>query len=76
MFSKQGIILVDFLFFLYYNVIKIKEEITYMDKKAFKKTSEELQQYLQLMRKHLVVPSKKGKGSFKRCPKHKGGIYN
>ena len=47
-----------------------------MDKKAFKKTGEELQQYLQIMRKHLVVPSKKGKGSFKRNPKHKGGKYN
>ena len=47
-----------------------------MDKKALKKTGEELQQYLQIMRKHLVVPSKKGKGSFKRNPKHKGGKYN
>ena len=47
-----------------------------MDKKAFKKTGEELQQYLQIMKKHLVVPSKKGKGSFKRNPKHRGGKYN
>lgn len=31
-----------------------------MDKKAFKKTGEELQSYLQIMRKHIVVPSKKG----------------
>ena len=30
-----------------------------MNKKAFKKTGEELQQYLQIMRKHLIVPSKK-----------------
>lgn len=47
-----------------------------MDKKAFKKTGEELQQYLQIMRKHHIVPSKKGKGSFKRHSKYKGGKYN
>ena len=46
------------------------------NKNVYKKTGEELQQYLQIMRKHLVVPSKKGKGSFKRNPKHKGGKYN
>ena len=37
-----------------------------MDKRIFKKSPEELQLYLSLMRKHGVVPSKKGKGSFKR----------
>lgn len=47
-----------------------------MDKKALKKTGEELQQYLQIMRKHLVVSSKKGKSAFKRHPKHKGEKYN
>ena len=41
-----------------------------MDKKIFKKSPEELQLYLSLMRKHGVVPSKKGKGSFKRKEKH------
>jgi hypothetical protein len=41
-----------------------------MDKRMFKKTGEELQAYLRLMRKHGIVPSKKGKGSFKRKPKH------
>ena len=47
-----------------------------MKKEHLKKNGEELQQYLQIMRKHLVVSSKKGKGSFKRNPKHKGGKYN
>lgn len=47
-----------------------------MNKKAFKKTGEELQRYLSIMRKHHVVPSKKGKGSYKRNPKHKGDKYD
>ena len=34
-----------------------------MDKRMFKKTGEELQEYLRIMCKHHVVPSKKGKGS-------------
>ena len=46
-----------------------------MDKRAFKKSREELQEYLQLMRKHNVVPSKKGKGSYKRKSKHKNLDY-
>ena len=37
-----------------------------MDKRIFKKTGEELQQYLTFKRKHFFVPAKKGKGSFKR----------
>ena len=41
-----------------------------MDKRMFKKTGEELQEYLRIMRKHHVVPSKKGKGSYKRKAKH------
>lgn len=36
-----------------------------MDKRMFKKTGEELQQYLAFKRKHFFVPAKKGKGSFK-----------
>lgn len=44
----------------------------FMDKRMFKKKGEELQAYLQIMRKHLVVPSKKGKGSYKRKQKHRG----
>ena len=43
-----------------------------MDKRMFKKKGEELQEYLQIMRKHLVVPSKKGKGSYTRKKKHRG----
>jgi len=46
-----------------------------MDKRAFKKTSEELQQYLAIMRKHHIVDNKKGKGSYKRKSKHMGGKY-
>jgi stalled ribosome alternative rescue factor ArfA len=41
------------------------------DKKMFKKTGEELQQYLQAMRKHGVKKSKKGKGSYSRKKKHR-----
>ena len=41
-----------------------------MDKSMFKKTGEELQQYLQIMKQHHVVPSKKGKGSYRRKPKY------
>lgn len=37
-----------------------------MDKKMFKKTGEELQQYLAFKHKHSVVPPKKGKGSYNR----------
>lgn len=37
-----------------------------MDKRVNKKTGEELQAYLQFRRKARRVPSKKGKGSYKR----------
>lgn len=43
-----------------------------MDKRANKKTGEELQQYLQFQRRGYKVGSKKGKGSYKRNQKHKG----
>lgn len=42
-----------------------------MDKRINKKEGEELQQYLQFKRKGYTVPPKKGKGSYKRHPKHK-----
>lgn len=42
-----------------------------MDKKELKKEGEELQNYLRIMRKHLVVPSRKGKGTYKRKFKNK-----
>lgn len=41
-----------------------------IDKRIFEKTSEELQEYLRLMRKHTIVPARKGKGSFKRKKKN------
>lgn len=43
-----------------------------MDKRAFKKSPEELTQYLQFKRRGSIVPTKKGRGStYKRNPKHK-----
>ena len=46
-----------------------------MDKRIFKKEGEELQEYLRFQRKHGIVPAKKGKGSYRRKPKHsKKGI--
>ena len=41
-----------------------------MDKRAYKKTGEELQQYLHFRKRGGVVENKKGKGSYKRKPKH------
>ena len=37
-----------------------------MDKRIYKKTGEELEQYLAFKRKHHVVPAKKGKGAYRR----------
>ena len=42
-----------------------------LDKRIFKKKPEELQQYMMFKRRGSKVESKKGKGSFKRKPKHK-----
>ena len=42
-----------------------------MDKKMFKKSPEELQEYLAFKRRGYKVPAKKGKGSYKRHEKHK-----
>ena len=47
-----------------------------MDKRIFKKTGEELQQYLTFKRKHFSAPAKKGKGSFKRQEKHSKNFEN
>lgn len=47
-----------------------------MNKKAFKMKPDELEQYLQFKRRGFAVPAKKGKGSFKRNPKHKKGGDN
>lgn len=42
-----------------------------MDKSDNKKTKEELQLYLQFLRRGFMVPAKKGKGAYKRRGKHK-----
>ena len=44
-----------------------------MDKKAYKKEGRELQEYLMAMRRHNVVPAKKGKGSQYNRQKFKRG---
>lgn len=41
-----------------------------LNKKMFKKSSEELQEYMMFKRRGSKVQSKKGKGSFKRKPKY------
>lgn len=43
-----------------------------MDKKANKKTGEELQMYLAFRKRAYSVPQKKGKGSYKRSDFKKG----
>lgn len=45
-----------------------------MDKRIFKKSKEELQEYMKFRNRHGVVPPKRGKGSFKRKRKHKNKI--
>ena len=42
-----------------------------MDKQIFKKSKEELIQYLAFKRKHHIINNKKGKGSYNRKDKHK-----
>lgn len=41
------------------------------DKRIFKKTGEELQQYFLFKKRGSRVENKKGKGSYKRKPKYK-----
>lgn len=43
-----------------------------MDKRMFKKSPEELQQYLAFRRRGFKVPAKKGKGSYSRTNFKKG----
>ena len=45
-----------------------------MDKRIFKKSKEELQEYMKFRNRHGIVPSKKGKGSFKRKLKYKNDL--
>ena len=42
-----------------------------MKKEMFKKTGQELQDYLQFQRRGSVVPNKKGKGAYRRNEKHR-----
>jgi stalled ribosome alternative rescue factor ArfA len=42
-----------------------------MDKSIFKKSKEELQEYLSFRRRGSKVKAKKGKGSYSRKDKHK-----
>ena len=42
-----------------------------MNKKIFKKTSEELQMFLHFKKRHGVSKIKKGKGSYSRKQKHR-----
>lgn len=42
-----------------------------MDKSIYKKTGQELQNYIMTMSRHCVVKSKKGKGSYSRKEKYK-----
>lgn len=46
-----------------------------LDKRIFKKSPEELEQYMQFKRRGSRVESKKGKGSYNRKTKHKNDIY-
>ena len=43
-----------------------------MNKQVFKKTDEELQQFLEFRRKGYFIKSKKGKGSYNRSKFKKG----
>ena len=47
-----------------------------MDKRIFKKSADELQDYLQFKRKGSIVRAKKGRGSYCRKPKYRGELYD
>ena len=46
-----------------------------IDKRIFKKSPEELEQYMQFKRRGSKIESKKGKGSYNHTPKHKKDMY-
>lgn len=52
------------------NALKEDYEMKKFDARINKKSSEELQEYLQFKRRGSVVRAKKGKGSYTRKPKH------
>lgn len=47
-----------------------------MDKRLFKMKPEELQMFLHFKKRGFKIENKKGKGSYKRNPKHRGGNSN
>ena len=47
-----------------------------MNKEIFKKSSDELREYLQFKRKGSITKAKRGKGSFTRKVKHKNRLEN
>ena len=47
-----------------------------MNKKVFKKSPDELQEYLQFKRRGSITKAKRGKGSFTRKVKHKNRLEN
>ena len=51
--------------------IIIKKRKKFMNKKMFKKSSDELQEYLAFKRRGFKITAKKGKGSYKRHEKHR-----
>ena len=53
-------------------VITMKKKT--VDKRMFKKSPEELQQYLHFKKRGFAVDNKKGKGSYTRKTKHKKGF--
>ena len=46
-----------------------------IDKRIFKKSPEELEQYMQFRRRGSRVENRKGKGSYTRKLKHKNDMY-
>ena len=46
-----------------------------MDKRMFKKTEEELQEYMTFRKRGFIIKNKKGKGSYSRKDKHKNKKY-
>jgi hypothetical protein len=45
-----------------------------VDKKMFKKSPEELEQYIHFKKRGFAIDNKKGKGSYSRKTKHKKGF--
>lgn len=66
------------VFFLYCCIILktnywrtgIMKKETTIDKRVFKKSPEELQLYMYFKKRGFKIENKKGKGSYKRRPKH------